>query len=67
MAGGRLGSGEYHAWKRLTQLFGVSDKIVQRALAVDESGDEANAENPDAAWKCPGRYESAAYPQEIDG
>jgi hypothetical protein len=30
--GGALATGEYHALKRLTQLFGVSDKAIQRAL-----------------------------------
>lgn len=32
--GGALADGEYHALKRLTQLFGVSDKAVQRALGA---------------------------------
>ena len=40
--GGRTSPGEYHALKRLTQLFGVSDKIVQRALSADAGGEEAN-------------------------
>lgn len=47
--GGRTGPGEYHALKRLTQLFGVSSKIVQRALAERDDQADDSAANAYAA------------------